>query len=162
MKTLFLMRHAKSSWNNTNLSDFERPLNERGLRAAPHIGKIMFERQLQPELIVSSPADRAKQTAQLIKETVPTAGEIQFDKRIYEASVPTLLQILSETDEQFESVMLVGHNPGFENLLMILTGELHPMPTAALAVIDLSINNWREINADCGTLRILIRPKDEK
>ena len=162
MKTLFLMRHAKSSWNNTNLSDFERPLNERGLRAAPHIGKIMFERQLQPELLVSSPAERAKQTAQLIKETVPIAGEIQFDKRIYEASVPTLLQILSETDEQFESVMLVGHNPGFENLLMILTGELQPMPTAALAVIDLSINNWREINADCGTLRILIRPKDEK
>ncbi len=159
MKTLFLMRHAKSSWNNANLSDFERPLNERGLKAAPYIGKIMADKQLQPQLLVSSPAERAKQTAQLIKETVPIAGEIQFDKRIYEAIVPTLLQILSETDEHFELVMLVGHNPGFENLLMILTGELQPMPTAALAVVDLNINDWREINAECGNSPCSDSPK---
>ncbi len=162
MKTLFLMRHAKSSWGDANLSDFERPLNERGLSAAPLIGKIMFDRQFQPELIISSPAERAKQTAMLVKEAAQIDGEINFDKRIYEANFPTLVQILAETGEDVESVLFIGHNPGFENLLNVLTGAAQPMPTAALAVIDLNINNWREITPNCGTLRVLIRPKDEK
>ncbi len=160
MKTLLLMRHAKSSWNDANLSDFERPLDERGLNAAPLIGKIMSDRQFQPELIISSPAKRATQTAQLVKGTVPIADEIQFDKRIYEASLPTLLQVLSGILENIESAMLVGHNPGFEELLKFLTGKARPMPTAALAVIDLNINNWREINSDGGVLRDFIRPKE--
>lgn len=162
MKTLFLMRHAKSNWNDANLSDFQRPLNERGLKAAPLIGKIMFDRRIKPDLIISSPAERAKQTAMLVKEAAQIDGEIQFEKRIYEASVSTLMKILAETGEAVKSVMLIGHNPGFEGLLNVLTGAAQPMPTAALAVIDLNINNWGEITPNCGTLRVLIRPKDEK
>ena len=154
------MRHAKSRWNNADLSDFDRPLNERGLKAAPTIGEIMLKRQFIPDLIISSPAERAKQTALLIKKVIEFTGEIQFDKGIYEAPSPRLLQILSENSENVESVMLIGHNPGFEGLLTILTGETPPMPTAALAVIDLNISNWNEIKSNCGTLRILIRPKD--
>ncbi len=156
------MRHAKSSWNDANSSDFQRPLNERGLKAAPLIGKIMFDRRIKPELIVSSSAERAKQTAMLVKEAAQIGGEIQFDQRIYEAGLPTLMQILAETKENFESVLFVGHNPGFENLLNALTGGAQPMQTAVLAVIDLDIDNWSKITPNCGTLRVLIRPKDEK
>ncbi len=160
MKTLFVLRHAKSSWENTDLSDFARPLNERGLKAAPLMGKFIYKNQLQSELILSSPAERAKQTAILVKENAQIGGEIRYDERIYEASPARLLEVISEQSEKLESVMLVGHNPGLEGLLKILTGEAQPMPTAALAVIDLKIGKWSEINSSTGNLRTLIRPKE--
>ncbi len=156
------MRHAKSSWNNIDLADFDRPLNKRGMKAAPLMGKTMYKNQFQPDLIISSPAERAKQTAILVCEAAQLNSEIQFNEKIYEASPHRLLQIISEQNDELQSVMLVGHNPGFEGFLRILTGELQPMPTAALAVIDLRIENWSEINSGCGTLRVLIRPKDGK
>jgi len=159
MKTLFILRHAKSSWENADLSDFARPLNERGLKAAPLMGKFIYKNQLQPELILSSPAERAKQTAILIKENAQI-GEIKYDERIYEASPARLLEVISEQSEKLESLMLVGHNPGLEGLLKILTDESQPMPTAALAVIDLKIGKWSEINSSTGKLRMLIRPKE--
>lgn len=160
MKTLFLMRHAKSSWENLDLSDFERPLNERGLRAAPLMGEVIGKNKFEINLIVSSPAERAKQTAVLVKEAAPINGEIVFDEKIYEASPHRLLEIVSALNNKLESAMLVGHNPGFENLVKILTGESEAMPTAALAVIDLDIKNWNETSAGKGTLRNFIRPKE--
>lgn len=162
MKTLFILRHAKSSWDNADLSDYERPLNERGLEAAPLMGGIMRTNQFQPALILSSPAKRAEQTAMLVKEAAGYGGEIKFEERIYEASQARLLEIISEQNSRLESVMLVGHNPGLENLILALTGETHPMPTAALAVIDLETNRWSEINSSTGKLRTLIRPKEVK
>ena len=162
MKTLFILRHAKSSWDNADLSDYERPLNERGLEAAPLMGGVMRTNQFQPALILSSPAKRAEQTAMLVKEAAGFGGKIKFEKRIYEASQAQLLEIIREQNSQFESVMLVGHNPGLENLIRALTGEIHPMPTAALAVIDLEANRWSEINSSTGKLRTLIRPKEVK
>jgi phosphohistidine phosphatase len=160
MKTLFILRHAKSSWNEPDLSDFERPLNRRGLEAAPLIGETMKKNQFQPDLIVSSPAKRAAQTANLVKEAAEIGGEIRFDERIYEASPARLLEIISEQNEKTDSVMLVGHNPGFEGLVRALTGETHSMPTAALAVIDLQTDKWSEVKSASGNLRILIRPKE--
>ncbi len=160
MKTLFVLRHAKSSWENTNLSDFARSLNERGLKAAPLMGRFIYKNHLQPELILSSPAERAKQTAILIKENAQIGGEIRYDERIYEASPSRLLEIVSEQNDEIESVMLVGHNPGLEGLLKILTDETQTMPTAALAVIDLKIGKWSEITSSKGNLRTLIRPKE--
>ncbi len=156
------MRHAKSSWNNIDLADFDRPLNKRGMKAAPLMGKTMYKNQFQPDLIISSPAERAKQTAILVCEAAQLNSEIQFNEKTYEASPHRLLQIISEQNDELQSVMLVGHNPGFEGLLRILTGELQPLPTAALGVIDLRLENWSEINSGCGTLRVLIRPKDGK
>lgn len=159
MKTIFLLRHAKSSWENSDLSDFDRPLNQRGLEAAPFMGEIIFKNQFQIDKIISSPARRARQTAILVKENANINGEIEYDDRIYEASPPRLLKVISEIDEKYQSAMLVGHNPGMEGLVKSLAGELQPMPTAALAVIDLKIDKWNEIIADCGTLRTLLRPK---
>jgi phosphohistidine phosphatase len=159
MKTLFILRHAKSSWINPDSSDFDRQLNERGLKTVPQMGEMIFDHQFQPALILSSPAKRAKQTAVLIKETAQIKGKIEYDERIYEASPLRLLQIISETDESVDSLMLVGHNPGLEGLIKALTGELRTMPTAALAVVDLETENWREIAA-AGKLRMMLRPKD--
>lgn len=160
MKTLFVMRHAKSSWDDAALSDFERPLNERGLQAAPLMGEVIKKNQFQPELIISSPAKRAAQTANLVKDAAWINGEIEFDERIYEASPARLLEVIGEQNGKSESILLVGHNPGLEGLIKALTGELQPMPTAALAVVDLNISNWNEINFSSGSLRTLIRPKE--
>lgn len=161
MKTLFVLRHAKSSWDNTDLSDFERPLNSRGLDAARFIGSLIYERNLQPQIIVSSPAKRAVQTAVLVKEIAEINKPIEFDERIYEASPLALFNLIREFDDKFESVLLVGHNPGFENLVRMLTGENLEMPTAALARINLDLENWRETEADSHELEFLIRPKEE-
>ena len=160
MKTLFILRHAKSSWENTGLSDFDRPLNERGLETAPFMGDLMKKNQFQPALILSSPAKRAEQTAALIKQTAGIGGAIQFDQRIYEASPARLLEVISDQNEKIKFILLVGHNPGLEGLLKFLTGQPQPMPTAALAVIDLKTDKWSKANSSNGNLRILIRPKE--
>lgn len=162
MKTLFVLRHAKSSWNDSAMTDFERPLNERGFRAAPLIGETMKRNGFLPELIVSSPAKRAAQTAELIKKSAEINGEIRFDKRIYEADSANLLEVLAEQNNLTKSVLLIGHNPGLEHLIYVLTGEMHPMPTAALAVIDLETSVWSELKVSNGNLRTLIRPKELK
>lgn len=160
MKTLYILRHAKSDWSNGALPDFERPLNERGRNAAPLMGNLMKERTFNPQTIISSPAVRAVQTAELVKSAAQFAAEINFDSRIYEADLPTLLEIVSKIDDANESALIVGHNPGFENLVRILTNEIQTMPTAALAVVDLNIENWNQIFSATGTLREIIRPKE--
>lgn len=161
MKTLFLMRHAKSSWDNSDLADFDRPLNERGKKAAPFMGEYMSRNGFDPELILSSPAVRARETARLAKEGGDLTAEIEYNERIYEASPQTLLQAASEIEDRFGSAMIVGHNPGTEGFIRLLTGRPETVPTAALIVIDLAISNWSEIRGECGNLRELIRPKDE-
>jgi phosphohistidine phosphatase len=113
-------------------------------------------------LFLSSPAKRAKQTAVLVREVGAIEPEIQFDERIYEASPQMLAQIISELGEQADSLLLVGHNPGLEGLIRFLTGEVHPMPTAALAIIELNVENWATVAAECGTLKNLFRPYDER
>ncbi len=160
MKTLYVLRHAKSSWDDCSLSDFERPLNERGIKTAPLMGKEMKKNDFVPEIIVCSTAKRAEQTANLVKETAEFSAEIMFEEAIYEASVTTLLHIVSRIEDEFYSALIVGHNPGFENLVRNLTGKIEAMPTAGLAVIDLKIENWNEINAESGKLREFIRPKN--
>lgn len=161
MKTLFVLRHAKSSWDNPDWSDFERPLNSRGLDAARFIGELIYNRELEPQIIISSPAKRAKQTAVLVKELAGISKSIEFDERIYEASPLTLFNLIREFDEKCESVMIVGHNPGFENLVRMLTGENISMPTAALARINLKVEKWSEIETASNELEFLIRPKEE-
>jgi phosphohistidine phosphatase len=160
MKTLFILRHAKSNWDNADLSDFDRPLNERGLKAAPLMGRVMKENKFQPDLILSSPARRAEQTADLVREAAGVESEIKFDKRIYEASPTRLLEVIAEQNGNVDSILLVGHNPGLEGLVRFLTGETHQLTTANLVVVDLQSNKWNELSSSSGNLRILIRPKD--
>ncbi len=161
MKTLFVLRHAKSNWDNPDLSDFERPLNSRGLDAARFIGGLIYERKLQPQIIISSPAKRAKQTAVLVKELAEISKPIKYDERIYEASPLSLFNLIREFDKKHESVLIIGHNPGFENLVRMLTGENILMPTAALAKINLDIENWDDLDSVSNELEFLILPKIE-
>ncbi|HEX6278861.1 MAG TPA: histidine phosphatase family protein [Pyrinomonadaceae bacterium] len=161
MKILFLLRHAKSSWDDASLADFDRPLNARGKSAAPFMGEVMAGREYLPAVIVSSPANRAATTAKMVKDAAGLSGEIRFDDRIYEASPNTIRQVISELHDTIDSAMVVGHNPGMEDVIRYLTGEVESMPTAALAVIQLNIDSWTEINADSGELVEIICPKDE-
>jgi phosphohistidine phosphatase len=159
VKTVYLLRHAKSSWDDPGLADFDRPLNDRGRDAARFIGELMFRRGIVPEAIVSSPAKRARQTAALVREQgeLPTIG---FDKRIYEASPLTLFNLLQETPAEVGSIMIVGHNPGLEELSRLLTGRPGSFPTASLARIDFPDVDWAELSAGSGEPAFVIRPKD--
>ena len=161
MKTLFLMRHAKSSWSDTTLADIDRPLNARGLVAAPFMGKLMQAKRLDPYVILSSTAVRARHTATLAKEAGSLTGLIQFEPRIYEASPQRLRQVISEIDNIYRSALVVGHNPGMEGFIRFLTGDLEAMPTAAIAVINLNIDGWDAIGDGSGELQNLFRPREE-
>src|SRR5215510_2214158 len=162
MKTLYLLRHAKSSWDDSGLKDLDRPLNERGLKAAPRIGKYMRKEKIRPDVVLSSPALRAKQTTKLVCDGAGLTGVVDFNERIYEASAQRLFEIVAGLEDRFGSAMMVGHNPGFEELLAALTAEARRMPTAALACIDLNVEKWSEVVTGCGKLRWLVRPKDLK
>lgn len=161
MKTLYILRHAKSSWTDPEMSDFDRPLNHRGEKAAPFMGELMSRKSLQPYLILASPALRAKQTAEIVKKTGKLDAELRFEHLIYEASPQTLRQIVSEIDNAYPTAMLVGHNPGLEGFVYFLTGILQPFPTAALAVVDLNIDSWSAVSEGCGIARQIFRPRDE-
>jgi len=161
MKRLLILRHAKSSWADSDLSDFDRPLNERGMKAAPFMGSLIAQRGLLPDAIVSSPAKRAKQTATLFRDNSGADLTLTFDDRIYEASPNTLRKVVSETTDELASIMIVGHNPGIEGFIRHLTGNTESMPTAAIAVIDLEIDSWTDIANESGILVTLIKPKEE-
>ena len=143
------------------MADFDRPLNHRGLAAAPFMGEVMVRKEIQPDLIISSPANRAMQTAILVKEASGSNSPLQYDERIYEASPQNLLSVASQIPDDFASALLVGHNPGMEGFIHYLTGRLEPMPTAALAVIELDIDSWLDLTDGCGILQAVYRPKDE-
>jgi len=160
MKRLYVLRHAKSSWDDASLADYDRPLNDRGLETAPFMGRLMRERGYLPDAVLSSPAKRARKTAKLASEAAGVKSSILFDEQIYEASPQTLVKVLSAVDDKAGSAMVVGHNPGMEGLIRFLTGETAAMPTAGLAVIDLDIENWSEIDHMSGTLVEVLRPKD--
>jgi phosphohistidine phosphatase len=162
MKTLLVLRHAKSSWSDQTLDDHERPLNERGLRDAPRMGALVRERRLTPDLIISSDAMRARMTAEAVAETDRAVGEIQLDPRLYLAGPADILAVLREvTETTVRTVMIVGHNPGLEYLVAQLTGDPHDFPTAALAEILLPIDQWRDLELSTrGTLAGLWRPKE--
>ena len=160
MKTLFLLRHAKSSWTDPQLSDFDRPLNERGRRTAPLMGGVMRDREYRPEVIISSPARRANDTAMLVAGVLEQTESIQFEAGLYEADPQTLLSVVRTINDDNSSAMLVGHNPGTEGFLRLLTGKLEPMPTASLAVIELRIESWSDVSLGSGSLKEVIRPKE--
>jgi phosphohistidine phosphatase len=159
MKKLLLLRHAKSSWADASLPDFERPLNERGMRAAPLIGKFMRAEKIRPDMVICSPAKRARETIALVLEAAAIETELRYDERIYEATVARLFEVISQIEDKRE-VLLVGHNPGFENLLESLTGQTERMPTAALARIALNSDNWDEAAAKGGHLECLVKAKE--
>ena len=161
MKTLLVLRHAKSSRNDPALDDHERPLNKRGQRDAPRIGELVREYGLIPDVVISSDAVRARLTAEAVAEAARYAGEILLDPHLYMACPADILSLLPMVRENAETVMIVGHNPGLEKLVEQLTGERHDLPTATLAQIRLPIDQWRELKKSTrGTLVGLWRPKE--
>lgn len=163
MKTLLLLRHAKSDWDDPSLDDFDRPLADRGERDAPRIGKALRKRGGPlPDLIISSPAARAKATIKAVVKSAKLNIEIRYDKTIYGASSAELMKIVNRLPEDSSCAMLVGHNPGFEDLVGRLSGSHEHMPTAAVACIEFQGNSWSEFSKQEGKLVWLLTPKQLK
>lgn len=140
---LIIMRHAKSSWDNANLTDHERPLNARGLRDAPPMGELLAEQDLVPDLIISSTATRARETAEIVSQSCGYSEEIHFTDDLYLASPAAITTCLNRLAGDAERVMIIAHNPGLEELVYGLTGESQRMPTAAIAVVRNPVS-WSE------------------
>ncbi len=162
MKLLMLLRHAKSSKEDPSLRDFDRPLNERGIGDSALIGKLIRKQKIVFDLVISSPAKRARQTSALVIKAAGLRLEPEFDERIYEASARALMQVVSEIKNSANSVILVGHNPGFEELLELLTNESRDLPTASLSSIELDLDQWRSVRAGKGVLKSVVTPKQLK
>jgi phosphohistidine phosphatase len=146
MKTLFLVRHAKSSRDDPSLPDRERPLNDRGLDDAPRMGKRLSKRGVKPDLLVSSPALRALTTAQLIADEIGYARKnIAVDERLYASSPDDLLAVICALDDKLGRVMLFGHNPEFTELAHRLSSEIVDMPTCAVAEFRFDAKAWADV-----------------
>ncbi|HKA21206.1 MAG TPA: histidine phosphatase family protein [Blastocatellia bacterium] len=163
MKTLLLLRHAKSDWDDASLQDFDRPLAARGERDAPEMGKALQKREeTLPDLIVSSPAARAKATVKAVVKAAKVNTEIQYNEAIYGASSAELINLVNRLPDASSCAMLVGHNPGFEDLVGRLSGSHERMPTAALACLEFQVNSWSEVGEEQGKLVWLLTPKKLK
>ncbi len=164
-RELLLLRHGKSNWN-IEVDDFDRPLKKRGVRAASQVGKRLYKQNLVPDLVISSPAERAISTAEIASEAMGIDGQvIQHENRLYEADVEDLLSVLIELPENISRVLLVGHNPGLEELLIFLSAKKITipedgkfLPTASLARL-IVFCEWAEIAKGCAKLIELKRPE---
>ena len=161
MKTLTLLRHAKSSWKDSSLADHDRPLNKRGERDAPEMGVRLSRSGVRPSLILSSTAVRAWTTAKVVAEAISYPREfLQRDERLYLAGVRTIIDVIGEQDLGFNSIMVVGHNPGFTDFANYLIPELTPnVPTCGLVSVDLDIDNWNLSGSPTCTLTLYDYPK---
>ena len=161
MKTLYLVRHAKSSWDERGISDHDRKLNARGLRDAPRIGEVLNNKGYSPDVIYSSSAKRALTTAKIIAEKIRyPVDNIVVSKNIYDATTNDLVKLINKIDDKYESVMLFGHNPGFTVLANLFADKyIDNMPTCAVAVIELNVELWKEVESDCGKLIAFEYPK---
>lgn len=162
MKNLLIMRHAKSDWSDSSLSDFDRPLNKRGKKTAPFMGQELTKRNKTPHLIISSPANRAKTTAKTVAENCNYEGEIQFERDFYFGYVDEIIEIIKKAEKQHNRIMVVGHNPTLESLVSVLTenNTYESMPTAAIASINFNIDDWSELQKNSGKLEWLLIPKE--
>lgn len=158
---LYLIRHAKSSWENTALSDFERPLNDRGQRDAPMMGQRLKARNVKPDLILSSPAERALKTATIIAGSIAyPAAKIKTDKNLYHAEDAELLRIIQQSDEANQCVWVFGHNPGLTDFVNQLTTEvIDNIPTCGIVACSLGVNSWDEVDWKKGTVVYFDYPK---
>ena len=161
MKTLFILRHAESNLQHGNLTDHDRPLNERGKQDAPRMGQLVKREQLVPDLIISSTATRARDTAITVAKEADYQGEIRFEARLYDENAESYLAVLTDLGTEPSRVMLVGHNPSVEQLLHALTGQFERLATAALAHVELPLANWRDLEPRRdATLVCVWQPRD--
>lgn len=164
MKTLLLMRHAKSSFKEGEIPDFERPLSKRGEKDAPRMGKMLKDKDLTPDLILSSTAQRASQTAELVAEKCKYEREIVFVNDFYLGEPDAYLNALHDLgEENTEVVLVIGHNPGLESLLQLMTDKVASLPTSAIAHLGLPIRTWKSLsNEIIADLKHIWLPRDIK
>ena len=149
MKTLLLMRHAKSSWKEADLTDHDRPLNKRGKKDVPMMGSLIKEKELVPQKIMFSSALRATETAKMLQDTSGFTGELDCLDSFYLAEPNVYLEPLQSLPDEIERVMVIGHNPGLEGLLQILSGQILPLTAGEVAHLVLPIEHWNEVSLDC-------------
>jgi phosphohistidine phosphatase len=165
-KYLFLLRHAKSSWDDPELADHERPLAPRGRRAAKVMAKHLGRKGIAPELVLCSPATRTRQTLTRLAPGLGKNPDVQIEPELYAASAPVLLEVLHEVPDEIESVMLIGHNPGIQDLALSLARGgpevarvRSKFPTGGLATLELN-GSWRELAPGTAELVSLVKPKE--
>jgi len=164
MKTLYLVRHAKSSWKYPNLDDFERPLNNRGRKNAPFMGKVLKKLKVAPDLVISSPANRASTTARMIAAAINyPLGNIRYSEAIYEFSEKALIHVVKQIDDAVNKAMVVGHNPAINGLANYIGDQpIGNIPTCGAICVELDISSWAKLNAHCGKLKFFEFPKKPK
>ena len=169
MKQLAILRHAKSDWGNPGQTDFERPLNKRGRKAAKKVGRVLREQGLTFDAIVSSPATRAKETVERFAIGYESLPRLHFEPAIYLSSTGTLIGIINGLPEDAETVMIVGHNPGFHDIVLRMTKENGNglrekvganYPTGAFALIDFAVERWADVEPASGEIRQVIFPRE--
>lgn len=164
MKILYIVRHAKSSWEDSTMSDFDRPLNNRGLHDAPMMGLKLKELGFIPDQIISSSANRALSTAKLLAESIShPLSKIIETKALYLADLSTMLKIVNSVNDEIDSLMLVGHNPGMTQIINYLAAEnLFNLPTCSLSGIRFFIDNWEAVSMGLGKQFVYEYPKKYK
>ncbi|PIE58405.1 MAG: phosphohistidine phosphatase [Desulfobulbus propionicus] len=163
MKTVTLCRHAKSSWKHPQMTDFERPLNKRGQRDAPVMAARLAQRSFSPDIIVSSPATRARTTALTVAEGIGFPVEaVLYDQQVYTSSAAALLALINSRDDSFSSLLLVGHNPACTNLANALGGlHLDNIPTCGVVSLQFAVPKWEDIGCGTGSLLFFDYPKNQ-
>ena len=166
MKTLFVIRHAKSSWDASNVDDFERPLNERGKRDAPRMAKRLKEKEIHVDQMVSSPAKRAYSTAKKIAKVLNyPKDDIKTDRRLYHADEETILDVVREVKDSRKTVLLFGHNPGlteFVNSLMDGQQDIDNIPTCGIVAFQFNTETWADVNWGKGKMLFFDYPKSKE
>lgn len=162
VKTLYVVRHAKSSWDDLSLSDFERPLNRRGKRDAPRMGKRLKEKKVVPDLMLSSPAKRALSTCEEIAHALEYPKEkIKTDRKLYHADEGSLLEVVRSLKDKHDVAFIFGHNPGltdFVNALMNAT--IGNVPTCGIAACELDVETWQDVDWGMGKMLFFDFPKN--
>jgi phosphohistidine phosphatase len=163
VKTLFLVRHAKSSWDDPMLDDFDRPLDRRGKKDAPRVGKRLRKEKIRPDIIISSPAKRALKTARAIAEQLRfPLKKIRKDASVYEADTAALMIAVRGIKDKHGTAMLFGHNPGISDLARFLTGEnTGDIPTCGVYGMEFACKSWKKISKGKGKEILYISPKSE-
>ena len=146
MRTLLLQRHAKSDWSNPELADHDRPLNQRGKRNAERMGRVLKDEDLMPDLILTSTAKRARQTAKRVVGAGGYSGTVEETRALYLANPPGYAAAIRKVQDDCSRVMVVGHNPGLEEFVEQLTKTAIRLPTAALVQIELPLERWRDFD----------------
>lgn len=159
-KQLLLVRHGKSDWGNLDLKDFDRPLNKRGKENAPEMAERLVQRGFKFDLIVSSPAKRAKSTAKFFAEAYQV-DDIQYEESIYEANTTALLKVINGLDDSAETVIMFGHNPGFTDLANELSdADIYNIPTAGMVLMSFPFDSWKMVSRGRGELVFFDYPKN--